>query len=161
VNEKKDILVVGLGNPLMGDEGIGVCVLEAVSRDASSFPGVEFLDLGTGGMKVLHAIAGRRKVVFVDCAVMGGAPGAIRRFTVDEVRSQKVLGGVSLHEADLFRLLELSRRLGECPQEVVIFGIEPARVAEGEGLSAAVRERVDEYVRAVKEELAQEPDAPA
>ena len=149
----KEVLVAGLGNPLMGDEGIGVCLVQELARQAERFPAADIEDLGAGGMSVLHAIAGRRKVVFVDCARMGEPPGTIRRFTLDDVRSKKSLPRLSLHEADLLQVLELSRSLGECPEEVVIFGIEPESVAPG-GLSDTLRGCVPGCLRTIAAELA-------
>jgi len=149
----KPILVAGLGNPLMGDEGIGPRVIEALLREADRFPDVEFVDLGAGGMAALHAMAGRRRAVFVDCARMGELPGTIRRFTAREVRSRKDLPGVSLHESDLLAVIGLSRRLGECPEETVIFGIEPVDISAGKGLSPALREGLARYTAAVAAEL--------
>jgi hydrogenase maturation protease len=101
---KRPVVVLGLGNPLMGDEGIGVYLVEQLSNLAAEYPSVDFLDAGTGGLSVLHYIEGRRKAVIIDCAFMDEAPGAIRRFTPDEVRSRKVPAHQSLHEADLMRI---------------------------------------------------------
>lgn len=137
----------------MGDEGIGPRVIEALLGEADRFPDVEFVDLGTGGMAALHAMAGRRRAVFVDCARMGEPPGTIRRFTAREVRSRKELPGTSLHESDLLEVIALSRRLGECPEQTVIFGIEPATISAGEGLSPVLREGLPRYTAAVAAEL--------
>ena len=149
----KPILVAGLGTSLMRDEGVGPRVIEALLCEAHRFPDVELMDLGAGGMAALHAMAGRRRAVFVDCARMGEPPGTIRRFTDSQVRSRKELPGVSLHESDLLQVIALSRRLGECPEEVVIFGIEPADISAGEGLSPALREGLPRYTAAIAAEL--------
>lgn len=149
----KPVLVVGLGNPLMRDEGIGLAVVQRLEKRAREFPMVEFIEAGNSLMAALHRMAGRRKVIFVDCAIMGDRAGTLRRFLPDEARSVKRLAGFSLHEGDLYSALELSKRLGECPDAVVIFGIEPARVEWGEGLSPVVAARLNEYVDAVIAEL--------
>ena len=145
----KPVLVAGLGNPLIGDEGVGVRVVQALQERSGLPPDVEVLDLGTAGMKLLHAIRGRRRAILVDCARMGEPPGTIRRFTEQQVRSRKELAGRSLHETDLLGVLELAARLGEKPDEVVLFGIEPADLSAGEGLSDALEARLGEYVEAV------------
>ncbi len=152
-------VLIGMGNPLMRDEGIGPRVLEALNERNLVPPGVEVADLGTAGFQVLHVIAGRRKAVFIDCARMSETPGTMRRFTPDEVKSQKVLTRLSLHEGDLLHTLELSRQLGERPEEVVIFGVEPDEIAPGQELSAALAARLDEYVEAVTAELKIAPPA--
>jgi hydrogenase maturation protease len=149
----KATILIGLGNPLMTDEGIGVRVIEAFGLRAAEFPAVEFAELGTAGMRVLHALAGRRKAVLVDCAFMGQPPGTLRRFLPDEVRSVKRLSGFSLHEGDLADIISLSRRLGEAPAQIVLFGVEPAEVGAGERLSSNLQGRFQEYLRAIADEL--------
>ena len=148
-----DIVVIGLGNPLLSDEGVGVHLVRNLSTLGQCGPGVDFFDLGTAGARILHAIAGRKKAVFIDCAFMDKEPGTIRRFTPDDVRSGKILPRMSLHEGDLMQFIELSRRLGECPDEVVIFGIQPEDLSMGEALSAALADRMDEYVEMIAAEL--------
>lgn len=146
-------VVLGLGNPLMADEGIGVRLVVQLSRSVAEHPDVEFVDAGTGGLAVLHHIAGRRKAIFIDCAYMGEEPGTIRRFTPEEVCSTKVLAHQSLHEADLLRILELSQQLDEAPDEVVIFGIQPQRIEPALGLSSVLEGRIDEYLAMLLKEL--------
>jgi hydrogenase maturation protease len=146
-------VVLGLGNPLMADEGVGPYLIERLERRAERYAGVDFIDAGTGGMSVLHWIDGRRKAVFIDCAFMGLEPGAIRRFVPDEVRSAKVLAHQSLHEADLLRILALAEQLGQCPKEVVIFGIEPQAVEPGQGLSDVLVDEVERYLSEIEAEL--------
>ena len=149
----KDILVAGLGNSLMSDEGVGAAVLAQLRAHGERFPQADFVDLGTSAMRALHAMAGRRKAVFVDCALMDEEPGTIRRFTPEQVRSQKALSGLSLHEGDLLNVIELSRALGECPEEIVIFGIQPQSIEPGEALSPALAARLEEYADLIAVEL--------
>ena len=149
----KPVVVIGLGNPLMTDEGIGNRVVAEVAAAADRFPEAECLDLGTSGMAVLHALAGRRKAILLDCAFMGEAPGTLRRFTPQEVRSGKLERGFTMHEGDLLQFVELARAVSDAPEEIVIFGIQPEDVSPGEGLSATLAARVGEYVEAVLREL--------
>jgi hydrogenase maturation protease len=150
---KKATVVLGLGNPLMADEGIGVYLIERLTGLAERYPDVEFLDAGTGGMSVLHLIEGRTRAIFIDCAFMDEAPGTLRRFTPEEVRSTKVLAHQSLHEADLMGILTLAERLGQCPEQIVIFGIQPEEVEMRQSLSPLLLEKVDAYLAAIRAEL--------
>ncbi len=149
----KPLVVLGLGNPLMADEGIGVYLIGRLAESAARYPSVDFIEVGTGGLAVLHYIEGRRKAVLIDCAFMNEPPGAIRRFTPEEVRSTKVLAHQSLHEADLMRIIDMARQLGQAPEQIVIFGIQPERIEPGQPLSRTLLDRIDEYVRAVLREL--------
>ncbi len=149
----KPVLIICLGNPLMRDEGVGIRLAEELQPNLSDNPDVEVLDLGTGGLSVMHAIVGKKKVIFVDCAIMGKTVGSIHRFTPEQVRSTKTRMRYSLHEGDLLNTLELSRRLGECPEDIVIFGIEPKEIAHGEGLTSELQSKIPQYVQVVLSEL--------
>ncbi len=144
---------MGLGNLLMGDEGIGIHVV----RDLQLLPGVReniaLFEAGTSPISAIHMIANRGKAVLIDCAYMGLSSGEIRRFSPEEVLSLKSMTGLSLHEGDLLNWLEVSRRLGEYPNELVVLGIEPAETAFGEQISPELEERIGEYVDAVLEEI--------
>lgn len=149
----KPILIICLGNPLMRDEGIGIRLASELLVHLADDPNVEVMDLGTGGLSVIHAIAGREKIIFVDCAIMGQNPGLIHRFTPEQVRSKKVRMRYSLHEGDLLNTLELSRRLAQCPDDIVIFGIEPKEIAPGEGLTSEMENNIQQYVQTILKEL--------
>ena len=123
LENSNNTLVIGVGNLLMSDEGIGVEVVRQLSNKQSEYPSVDFIDAGSAGLSLLHLIANRKKAIIIDCARMGLEPGAIRRFTSDDIRSIKNLNHYSLHEADILQVINLSGQLGECPTEVVLFGI--------------------------------------
>jgi hydrogenase maturation protease len=168
---KNDIVVIGLGNTLMADEGIGCAVVAHFIDRQQEYPGVEhiaavpaaakqweyhgveFIDGGTGGMKLLHIISGRKKVIIIDCAAMGTEPGTIKRFSPEQAKSVKQLSHYSLHEADVLQIIEMSRKLGECPETIVIFGIEPKSVEHGRELSEALSRRLSEYIETIEKEL--------
>lgn len=150
---KRPIVVLGLGNPLMADEGIGVYLVERLLESAAAYPAVDFVDAGTGGLSILYRIEDRRKAIVIDCAFMDEPPGTIRRFTPEEVQSVKVLAHQSLHEADLMQIIAMARELGQAPDQIIIFGIQPERVEPGLGLSRTLMERIDEYISMILHEL--------
>lgn len=150
---RKPTVVLGLGNPLMADDGIGVDLVERLVQEADRYPAVDFIDAGVGGMAVLHLIEGRRKAILIDSACMDEAPGTLRRFTPEEVRSTKVLAHQSLHETDLLRVLTLAEQLGQAPGQVVIFGIQPEVVEVRQGLSSVLLDRIDHYLTEIRSEL--------
>ncbi len=151
--QKKDTVVIGLGNPLLSDEGIGVCLAEQLSQRQSEFPLVDFVDAGSAGLNLLHLIANRKKAVIIDCAKMGTQPGTIRRFTPDDVQSVKKLNQYSLHEADILQVVKLSQQLGECPREIAFFGIEPESLQPGRELSESLSAKINAFIEIIEKEL--------
>ena len=154
----KETIVIGLGNPLMGDEGIGIVLIEKLTElaDQGKIPGAEniqFHDGGVGGMNLLHTIAGRKKAILIDCARMGAEPGTIRRFTPDQVQTIKKLAHLSLHEVDILKVIELARQLNECPDQIVFFGIEPAEITQRMDLSEPLKAQIDHYMQAILEDI--------
>lgn len=155
----KPTIVVGLGNPLMADEGIGTVLveqLEKLARDGR-LPSeqVEYYDGGCGGMYLLHTIADRRKAILIDCCQMGTEPGTIRRFTPEDVISVKQMAHLSLHEVDILKVIELAKEIGQCPDEIVIFGIEPVSIEPQMRLNEPIAARLNEYIEAIRKELEQ------
>lgn len=150
---RKDIVVLGLGNPLMSDEGIGPAVVEWFSQHAEEYPSIDFIDAGTGGMSILHLLENRRKAIFIDCAYMGTEAGTIRKFEPDDVKSVKKLAHQSLHEADILKIINLSKELGRQPQSIVIWGIEPEKVELGQALSETLAGKMNDYISAISKEL--------
>ena len=150
---KKAVIVIGLGNTLMSDEGVGVRVVQRLSDFAGRFPSVDFAEAGTGGLSILHLIRDKDKAIFIDCAKMWEEPGSIRKFTPQDIKGTKVLAHQSLHEADLIKIIEMAGQLGQCPDEIIIFGIEPQAVKPGCELSKILADKLDEYVNMIHEEL--------
>jgi hydrogenase maturation protease len=153
MKDQKKTVVLGLGNPIMSDEGIGPAIVQRFMDKAQDYPGIEFVDVGTGGFSLLYYLEGAGRVVFVDCAKMGEAPGTIRRFTCDQVQTVKRLAHFSLHEGDLLTLIEKAKELNQCPEDIVIFGIEPQWVDFGLDLTDTVSGQMDLYVSLIDNEL--------
>ena len=153
MSQCKNIIVGGLGNPLMTDEGIGLEVIRRLMSRSDLPDFIELIELGSNLMIVVHAIANRQKAVLIDCAFMNKPAGTICRFTPAEVISQKTETPLSLHHPDLLKALEISRRLGECPEEVIIYGIQPERVTPGDSLSPLLHSRLDNYAETISAEL--------
>ncbi len=170
---KKDTVVIGLGNLLLSDEGIGVHLVRRLSSQSAEgplrprseasetsplggqdkFPKVDFIDAGSAGMNLLHLIANRKKAIIIDCAKMGAEPGTMKRFTPEDVQSVKKLIHYSLHEADILQVINLSRQLGECPQKIAFFGIEPEKLGPGRELSETLSAKIDSYAENICKEL--------
>ncbi len=146
--------MIGLGNPLRGDDGIGCRVIEELARQ--ELPShVELLDGGAVGLGLLDLLEGRERVIVVDAAEMGREPGQIVRFTPDEVSLTPSADAFSFHEAGLGDTLALADALGRTLPEMVIFGVQPAEIAWREGLSRPVEAALPALLEAVRAEISQ------
>ena len=152
------VLVLGLGNPLRGDDGIGPRVVTELHRRGLP-EGVTALDFGTGGLDLLNVWQGWPRVIVVDAADVGRlhgeetVPGQIVRFTPDEVRFLVAPDGFSLHDAGLAEALALGEALGQDLPELVILSVQPARIGWGEGLSPPVEAALPALLDAVMKEI--------
>jgi hydrogenase maturation protease len=103
---QQSTVVLGLGNPLMADEGIGVHLVERLLESADQYPAVDFIDAGTGGLSILYQIEDRRKAIDRLC-LPGRAAGHDPTLHADQSAKRKVLAHQSLHEADLMHIIAL------------------------------------------------------
>jgi len=146
-----ELLVLGLGNPLLGDDGAGLLLLSELERQATEWGGrVEFLDGGTQGLMLLDRVAGRPALLILDAVSLGAPPG-----TVHVLRDKEALGldshhSRTVHEGNAAELLAAALLLGECPARVSVVGIEPARVRTGIGVSEPVRAALEPALDAAR-----------
>jgi hydrogenase maturation protease len=149
--EDSEVLVIGVGNVLLSDEGVGVHAIQAL-EELKIPDGVELIDGGTASLEILEFIKGRRKVIFIDSVKGGGEPGALYRFHPEDITPQQPVTS-SLHQLGLMEMLSLAELSGQSPGEVVIFGVEPARLDLKLELSAEVAAVLPRLVDLVKKEL--------
>jgi len=138
------ILVLGLGNLLLSDDGIGPAVLEQLAGSSSTlWPAeVEFVDGGTQGLALLGQFTGRRAVIIVDALQTGTAPGTVHRLTLNELREVSPGRANSGHERNAGELLGAAQLLGELPDRLFVVGVEPEKISTGFGLSDAVKQAI-------------------
>ena len=145
-------LILGLGNPLLGDEGIGGRVIEEL-RGLELPAGVELADGGTAGLGLIGLMEGYQRVIFVDAADMGRPPGHVVRFTPSEVQFKTAEAPLSLHQIGLGEALVVAEALEMAPAELIIIGVQPSWLEMGVGLSPEVEGAIPQIVRMVLDEL--------
>ena len=149
---RRPVLVLGIGNILLRDEGVGVRVIEQMQKIPLP-DDVELIDGGTAGADLLDVLAERRKVIVIDAIQADCEPGTVLRFTADDlVRPDRV--GMSLHELGLGGALKMTKQLGCEPKEVVVFGIKPKDISCGLELSEEITASVPKVVELVLAEIA-------
>jgi hydrogenase maturation protease len=142
-------VVVGFGNLLMGDDGVGVHVVRALAGRALP-AGVEVQDGGVASLEVLGSLRDAARVVIVDALTGGGEPGAVYRLMPADLGQVSAAPGLSLHDFSLPQALALLEKTGPLPP-IVIYGVEPASMATGLELSppvAAAARRVADLIAA-------------
>lgn len=148
----KRVLILGLGNPLLGDEGIGVRVVEEL-KELELPDGVRVVEGSTAGLGLIGLMEGCQRVIIVDAADMGRPPGCIVRFTPSEAQLKTAEAPLSLHQLGLGEVLALAKALEMAPAELVIIGIQPGRIEMGAGLSPEVEKAIPHIIRTIRDEL--------
>jgi hydrogenase maturation protease len=151
-------LIVGVGNPLLGDEGIGCHVIERLSQMAMAAD-VSIVDCGCDLLNLASYIDEARRIIVIDAIRAGGKPGQIYRFDFDELDEMQTLGpgteSSSVHQlriVDALRLLKQAYRSLTCCK-ITIIGIEPGALGLSTELSEQVDENIADLMRLLLEEV--------
>lgn len=144
-------LVLGVGNLLMSDDGVGVHAVQRLEKRTLP-PGVEVLDGGTCGLDLLQFFEGVERLIVLDAANLGREPGAIVRLEGEDVPAFLAMK-VSPHEINLPELLFSAKLSGIYPREVVVLGMQPETIETGVELSPPVAAQVDALIERVMEEI--------
>jgi hydrogenase maturation protease len=154
LSQPAPILLLGLGNLLLSDEGAGIHAITAFRERYGTPDGVELLDGGTAGMDLLDIIAGRASVIVVDAVGRKDCPaGTLLAFHGGEIRA--AFGArLSPHQLGLLDVLAATTLLGESPGSVTVLGVVPANLDLGLELSAEVAASMDGLLEMIAGELA-------
>lgn len=140
-------VVIGLGNPLMGDDGVGLAALARL-RDDWELDGVELVDGATWGLALLPVIEDAHRLVLLDAIAAHGRPGDVIELSRDRLPiylSRKL----SPHQVDMRDALAVAELRGRLPNDIVAVGVQPDRVVLGTELSAPVAASVGALIDAV------------
>lgn len=144
-------LVLGLGNELFSDEGIGIAATRVLSRE--HLPDVDIIDGGTLGIELLPAVAGRTRLLIFDAVAAEEAePGEILVLSADEIRAgQQIL--VSAHQIGISQVLAAAELSGNAVTEIAGIGMVPFSLETGYGITPEAEERLEEMVDAGRDIL--------
>ncbi len=147
------ILVIGMGNVLMQDEGVGVRAVEELEQRYLIPDGVELVDGGTTGMELFEPMRGAKSLIIADAVNTGAPHGALVRIANEEIPAffQTKLSNHQLGVSDLLALLALK---GETPQQVTIVGMVPHSLENRLGLTPEAQAGLESMVQMLVDELA-------
>jgi len=150
--KSRHILVLGLGNALMQDEGLGVHALRRLLSSYCFPEYVELLDGGTMGLALLPYVAETTDLLILDCVHAAHAPGTLVRLEGPDIHKALSLK-MSIHQVGLQDLLTANSLAGTSPENIVVWGIQPGSVDWGVELTPVVEGSVDRLLQAVVQEL--------
>ncbi len=153
-NKNTRVAVVGVGNILLQDEGIGIHVIRALQKVIGDRSDVELIDGGTSPDALLGLEAVPR-LILVDATRGGGPPGSIYRFHPSDI-SVEYQTITSLHQMGLLDSLKMMQLSGNQPDEIIIIGVEPKEIDWGLELTPELREKLPQIVTAVMDDLARD-----
>lgn len=145
------ILILGVGNLLLSDEGVGVHIAQRM-MEMKLPPKVRVVEGGTDGFGLINIILEADRMILIDAVRGGGAPGDLYRFDVEECNPFPDLFKTSVHQISILEVINLSGLIGSTPRTTVI-GVEPKNLEMGMELSPEVEAKVPRVIEIVMEEV--------
>jgi hydrogenase maturation protease len=145
---KSPLCIIGLGNILLRDEGVGVHAANTIKQRYTFSPDVEIIDGGTMGLDLLPIFEGRDKVLIIDAVDFGREPGYIRTIENDDIPS--VLNSkLSVHHINLSDVLFAAKLMDISPSEICLIGIQPQSLDVGLDMTGEIKGKIEILIDAV------------
>jgi hydrogenase maturation protease len=149
------IKVIGFGNIYMGDDGVGIRVIEKIKEQGifRNMSNIEVVDGGTSGVDLIFLLQNADKVIIIDAVDAGQEIGDIVIFNISEIADSgdKVIKSFSLHDINLKQVFELIRLL-KIEKDLKIIGINPKIIGYGDKLSPQIENKIPQIISVVKKE---------
>ena len=152
-------IVVGVGNVLQKDDGIGIHLVRRLSKMFSNAGGIEFIDAGTSN-EIFFCAKEADSILIIDAVRNNGIPGDVYRFSWEKWKlfliGSKGRSTISLHQEGIYDALVLAEISGILPRKIEIIGIEPCEIGWGEELSLELRlkyEDIENYLKRILEDM--------
>jgi hydrogenase maturation protease len=150
-NQQQNIVILGIGNILLSDEGIGVHVANELFK--RTLPeNVSVVEGGTDGFRLLNVITEADRLIIIDAVRGGSESGSLYRFDIDDVKSCPSGFKTSVHQIGILEVIDLSGLIGKTPDTTII-GIEPKSLEMGMELSPEIREKIPRIIELVLDEV--------
>jgi hydrogenase maturation protease len=149
----KKVLIGGIGNVLLGDDGVGPYLALLLASRYEFADSVELVDLGTPALDLIDRISGRDAVILIDSVDAKAAPGAVLLYRKEAIMSLVPAGQMNAHSPALVDALLNARLFATPPTDVLLVGIKPASYDSGCSLTEPVKASLDEAIAVVLQEL--------
>lgn len=149
----KKIGIIGLGNPLRQDDGIGIKLIEKLVKKKNRFSqNIEFIDGGTGGISLIHLFAKFDIVLLIDAIDFNAKPGDFKFFKIDDkVYSDKNIN-FTTHEENILNVLKIFEKIYEKP-ELYMFGIQPKKIDFKNKLTKELDNKIELILSSLEEKI--------
>ena len=146
----KDTVIIGIGNILLQDDGVGVHVIKQL-EDEKLPSTIELVDGGTSTLDMLGFFLDFKKVIVVDCLRAGLKPGTIYKIKPEDIKNYKK-ENLSIHDVQILDVARMANMMNKYP-EVVIFGIEPEKISLDLEMTEIMVSKIPEIISNIKKEL--------
>lgn len=146
-------LIGGIGNVLLGDDGVGPYVLRTLESQYCFGDDIELVDLGTPSLDLTHQIVGLRALILVDSVANDDPPGTVLLYRKEDILRIIPSERLDPHSPALSECLMTAEMLGASPEHVLLVGVVGAQYEPGQGLSAEIRESVAKAIAEILQEL--------
>ncbi|WP_246599523.1 HyaD/HybD family hydrogenase maturation endopeptidase [Clostridium lacusfryxellense] len=146
----KDTVIIGIGNILLQDDGVGVHVIKQLENEKLPST-IELVDGGTSTLDMLGFFLDYKKIIVVDCLRAGLEPGTIYKIKPEDIKSYKK-ENLSIHDVQILDVVRMANMMNKYPQ-VIIFGIEPEKIAVGLEMTQTMVTKIPEIIYNIKKEI--------
>ncbi|WP_315068558.1 HyaD/HybD family hydrogenase maturation endopeptidase [uncultured Clostridium sp.] len=151
----KDTAIIGIGNILLKDDGVGVYVIRQLENEELPAT-VELVDGGTSTLDTLSYFLKYKKVIVVDCLKAGHKPGTIYKINPEEIKGYKQ-ENLSIHDVQILDVVKMANMLAKFPK-VVILGVEPEEICLDTEMTDNIKNKIPEIIKHIKVELNNKDD---
>lgn len=152
MKNNKRIVVLGVGNELLSDEGVGIHVVKEIQQKNIFPPEIEVMEGGTDGFGLINIITDTDRLIVIDSIKGGSEPGTLYKFDIEDAPGTPDLFKTSVHQIGILEVINLSSLIGKTPKTTVI-GVEPKSITTGMELSEDVRAKIPRVIELIKEEV--------
>jgi hydrogenase maturation protease len=147
-----DLVIVGVGNRIRGDDGIGPTVIERLKGgQAGDAEEIHLVDAGTTGFLALEAMSGAQRAIVVDAVQTGASPGTIREYRCVDGNFETEIPEMTMHDVSFTEAMVAGRAVYDLPDDILILGVEPADISIGDELSEPAEQAAAELVELLTE----------